>query len=97
MPPPSALWRDQFSGASGLFSLVLRPEEEGRFAERFNRLSVFRLGASWGGTHSLLAPLFLDAERTVDRTYATRPIVRVSVGLEAKEDLLEDLLGVLAG
>ena len=71
-----ALWRKQFSGASGLFSLVLKVEDKRRFAERFNRLSIFRIGASWGGTQSLLAPVFLDKERSVVRTYTGLPIVR---------------------
>jgi cystathionine beta-lyase/cystathionine gamma-synthase len=38
-----------------------------------------------------MAPVILDRERTVDRTYAHKPIVRMSVGLEAKEDLLYEL------
>jgi cystathionine beta-lyase len=91
-----ALWRRQFSGASGVFSVVMAPEDEARFARRFDGLSVFRIGASWGGTHSLLAPVILDGERTVARRYAGPPILRVSVGLEAKEDLADDLMRVLS-
>ncbi|NIA68202.1 cystathionine beta-lyase [Pelagibius litoralis] len=94
--PHHALWQSQFQGASGLFSLVLADEEKARFAERFKSLTVFHLGASWGGTHSVLAPVVLDSERSVNRTYAGRKIIRISAGLESYEDLLCDIETVLA-
>ncbi|MEX0409617.1 PLP-dependent transferase [Aquibium sp. LZ166] len=86
-------WRKRSFGTSGLFTVVLKPEDLGAFRRRFDSLSIFRLGASWGGTHSLLAPVFLDRERSLDRSYARKPLLRISSGLEAKEDLLEDLMG----
>jgi cystathionine beta-lyase len=89
--PDHALWRRQFRGASGLFSVVMKDEDAARLAARFDGLRLFRLGASWGGVQSLLAPTVLDAERTVNRRYADRPIVRLSIGLEAEEDLFDDL------
>jgi cystathionine beta-lyase len=84
-------WKKQFDGASGLFSIVLKEEPMERFAARFNALDVFRLGASWGGTHSILAPVVLDVERTVNRFLAGRKIVRISVGLEDEDGLRRDL------
>lgn len=90
--PYHALWRAQFTGASGLFSVVLKDDDEGRMAARLDKLEIFRLGASWGGVQSLMAPVVLDRERSVDRTYVGRPIVRLSIGLEEKADLLADLL-----
>jgi len=54
--PYYEIWQSQFLGASGLFSVVLADEDEARFATRLDSLQVFRLGASWGGTHSVLAP-----------------------------------------
>ncbi len=89
--PSHAHWKRQFSGASGLFSIVLAEESERDFAARFETLRTFKIGASWGGTHSVLAPVVLDEERTVDRKYALRNILRVSVGLEDEASLREDL------
>jgi len=89
--PDHALWRAQFGGASGLFSAVLRDNDEARLSASLESLRLFRLGASWGGVQSLLAPVVLDKERSVDRSYCGRPIVRLSIGLEEKEDLRADL------
>ena len=94
--PHHERWRNLYRGASGLFSIVLEDEDDATFSARFKSLKVFSLGASWGGTHSLLVPVVLDAERTVNRTYANRKIVRLSAGLESTEDLLEDLAKILA-
>jgi cystathionine beta-lyase len=71
---------------------VLKDDDEARLAGRFDVLRLFRLGASWGGVQSLMAPVVLDKERSVDRTYVGRPIVRLSIGLEEKADLLDDLV-----
>jgi cysteine-S-conjugate beta-lyase len=89
--PYHDLWKSQFSGASGVFSVVLREEDAGRFASRFDGLRTFQIGASWGGAHSIMAPAVIDEERTIDRTYAGKKLVRLSVGLEALADLRADL------
>jgi cysteine-S-conjugate beta-lyase len=85
------LWKKQFKGSSGLFSFVMDEEPERDFAERFNRLTLLKIGASWGGTRSVLAPTVLDTERTINRSYAGRKIIRFSVGLEAVDDLIADI------
>jgi cystathionine beta-lyase len=86
------LWRRYFDGASGVFSILMKPELIDKFARRFDALSVFRLGASWGGTHSVLGPMVINDERTINRSYVGRHVIRVSVGLESKEELERDLL-----
>ena len=90
------LWKKLFTGSSGLFSFVMADGPEQEFADRFTRLRLVRIGASWGGTQSVLAPTVLNAERTVDRSYAGRRIVRFSVGLEAPGDLIADIDRLLA-
>ena len=67
--PTHAQWQQQFRGASGLFSFVLPEESQARTASRFEQLRLFKIGASWGGTQSLLAPTVLGAERTIDKSY----------------------------
>jgi len=90
------LWKRLFKGSSGLFSLVMADEPEQDFADRFTRLELLKIGASWGGTQSVLAPTVLSAERTIDKSYVGKKIVRISVGLEASDDLIADLDRLLA-
>ncbi|MCC7273565.1 MAG: PLP-dependent transferase, partial [Alphaproteobacteria bacterium] len=50
--PGHAIWRRDFAGASGVFSVVLRPEAAPRLQAALSRLRLFAIGASWGGTRS---------------------------------------------
>ncbi len=86
-----ALWERQFRGASGLFSIILAAEDDAIFAARFDQLEIFKLGASWGGNHSILAPVVLDKERTINRIFVGRQIVRISIGLEDEDKLTAEL------
>ena len=87
-----SLWRAQFDRASGLFTVVFNNADVFDDPQLFNRLDHFSLGASWGGTHSVLSPARLDGERSVNREYCDRPLLRVSIGLETYEDLRDDLI-----
>ena len=79
------LHRSQATGASGLLSFRPSFADDGdavcRFAES---LELFQIGISWGGHESLVAPII--AKETGDRW-----IVRLSVGLEGADDLIDDL------
>lgn len=89
--PTHHLWKKQFSGSSGVFSFVMRDEPEENHADRYGRLRLFKIGASWGGTHSLLAPSPLEQTRTVNCTHVGKRVIRLSTGLEASEDLIDDM------
>lgn len=89
--PGHALWRRDFKGASGLFSVVLKPCPERAFRAFINQLKLFRLGFSWGGFESLVMPFDPRAEREATRWPYSGPAFRLHVGLEAKEDLTHDL------
>ena len=91
--PGHRLWQRDFAGASGLFSVVLRPECAPRLADALSNLAVFAIGASWGGTRSLVAPQSPASERSVT-AYSGGPMLRISIGLEDPEDLRADLKGV---
>ncbi|MCD9007825.1 PLP-dependent transferase [Luteimonas sp. XNQY3] len=94
--PGHAQWQRDFRGASGVFSVVLRAEAATRLEDALGRLSVFAIGASWGGTRSLIAPLSLRAERSLaGETLLNGPVVRISVGVEDEDELRDDLLVVL--
>ncbi|MGK9230423.1 cystathionine beta-lyase [Inquilinus limosus] len=93
--PGHALWKRDFRGASGVFSVVLKPETEPRLTAALADLGVFAIGASWGGTRSLIAPMSVTAERTAVPWTAPGPIVRISIGLEGIDDLWADLDQIL--
>lgn len=86
-----ALWKKQFEGNGCLFSFILKPAREAAFSAFFNALRHFPIGASWGGTHSLVA--YYPASQQQARQYppTNQPIVRVSIGLEDPEVLIGDL------
>jgi cystathionine beta-lyase len=87
--PGHALWQRDFSGATGLFGVVLHPQAEERFVALVDALQLFGRGYSWGGYESLLIPSY--AERAVRPwPYAGRT-VRVAAGLEDPADLIDDL------
>jgi cystathionine beta-lyase len=89
--PGHALWKRDFSGSSGLFSIVLKPASEAAVAAFLDGLELFGLGYSWGGYESLAVPFDCARTRTATRFAPGGPTVRFSVGLEDIEDLQADL------
>lgn len=85
-----ALWTSQFSGSNGVFSLALAEEDGEAHGRRYQRLNTFSLGASWGGTHSLLAPSVIIDGRCAGK-YNGKRFLRLSIGLESVSVLLTDL------
>jgi cystathionine beta-lyase len=89
--PGHALWKRDYSGSSGLFSIVLKPASETAVAAFIDGLELFGIGYSWGGYESLALPFDCRPARTATRFDAGGPTVRFSVGLEDIEDLKADL------
>jgi cysteine-S-conjugate beta-lyase len=89
--PGHALWKRDFSGSSGLFSIVLKTASEAAVAAFLDGLELFGLGYSWGGYESLALPFDCTSTRTATRFAPGGPTVRFSVGLEDIEDLKADL------
>ena len=89
--PGHALWKRDYSGSSGLFSIVLKPASDAAVAAFLDGLELFGLGYSWGGYESLALPFDCTASRTATRFAPGGPTVRFSVGLEDIEDLKADL------
>jgi cystathionine beta-lyase len=89
--PGHGLWKRDFTGSSGLFSIVLKPVSEAAVAAFLDSLELFGLGYSWGGYESLAVPFDCTAYRTATRFAPGGPTVRFSVGLEDIEDLKADL------
>ncbi|HET8597364.1 MAG TPA: cystathionine beta-lyase [Castellaniella sp.] len=93
--PGHALWRRDFRGASGLFGLVLKPCPPAALRRFVDSLELFHLGFSWGGFESMVMPLETLPEREASSWPYKGPLVRLHIGLESPEDLIEDLGGAL--
>ncbi len=89
--PGHEFWKRDFSGSSGVFSVVLTEEAEPQLYAALNGLRVFAIGSSWGGSRSLVAPMSVAGARQYDHPRNSRTIVCFSVGLEDETDLREDL------
>jgi len=89
--PGHALWKRDFTGASGLFSVVLKPVPQQAVFAFLDTLQLFGIGASWGGFESLAIPFNCTPVRTATDWQPGGPTVRFHIGLEAVEDLLADL------
>jgi cystathionine beta-lyase len=84
-----ALWERDFTGATGLFGVVLKPMPHKALAAFFDSLELFGMGYSWGGYESLIVPSKLH--RTASKFDAAGPLIRIHAGLEAVDDLETDL------
>ena len=89
--PGHAIWRRDFSGASGLFSFVFKPVTETAVNAFLNELTLFGMGASWGGYESLAIPFDCTRVRTATAWAPGGPTVRLHIGLEDVDDLIGDL------
>jgi cystathionine beta-lyase len=89
--PGHAIWQRDFTGASGLFSIVLKPASREALARMLDGLKLFGMGYSWGGFESLILPIDPTAYRTATKWKAEGPALRLHIGLEDVEDLKADL------
>jgi cystathionine beta-lyase len=89
--PGHAIWKRDFTGACGLFSVVFKPVLERAVHAFLDALTLFGIGASWGGYESLVIPFDCTRVRTATRWAPGGPTVRFHVGLEDVDDLIADL------
>lgn len=89
--PDHAIWKRDFSGASGLFAFELKPCAFEAVAALLDGLELFGLGYSWGGYESLATLAEPAPVRTAVPWTATGPLIRLQIGLEDTDDLLADL------
>lgn len=85
------LWQRDFTGASSLFGVILRPVPQERVAAMLDGLRLFSLGFSWGGFESLVIPTTPQSKRSVTPWQAAGPCLRLAIGLEDPDDLIADL------
>lgn len=89
--PGHEFWKRDFAGSSAVFSVTLKPGAEARLGPALTAMKVFSIGASWGGTRSLIAPMAIKGDRTVKPWEAQGEVLRISVGLEDPSELWSDL------
>ena len=88
--PGHSIWKRDFSGSSGLFSVVYRKPLTRKDLHRcMDSLKLFQMGYSWGGVASLVVTPDLD-EAPNARAYGDR-LVRFYIGLEDPDDLIRDI------
>jgi cysteine-S-conjugate beta-lyase len=85
-----ALWKRDFKGASGVFSFTLIAPYQGYENTVIDGLTLFPIGASWGSARSVVSPQDPGTGRTA-KPWCGGKIIRLSIGLEAPEDLIADL------
>ena len=89
--PGHAIWKRDFTGASGLFSIVLRPAPQKAVDALLDTVKLFGMGYSWGGFESLVIPFDCEGYRTATKWAPGGPTLRLHIGLENIDDLKADL------
>src|SRR5438128_65578 len=89
--PGHAIWKRDFTGASGLFSIVLKPVPQKAVNAFLDALTLFGMGFSWGGYESLVIWFDCAEYRTATRWNPGGPALRFHIGLEDVSDLIADL------
>ena len=92
------LWKKYYTGATGLFSIVIKSKNKSSVIKFVNSLELFGIGYSWGGFESLAILQELRAskdEYSQGRRYfrfnKDEHLVRLHIGLEEPKDLINDL------
>jgi len=92
------LWKKYYTGATGLFSIVIKSKNKSSVIKFVNSLELFGIGYSWGGFESLAILQELRAskdEYSQGRRYfrfnKDEHLVRLHIGLEEPQDLINDL------
>jgi cystathionine beta-lyase len=89
--PGHEIWKRDFKGSSGLFSVILKPCSDKALAAMLDGLELFGMGYSWGGFESLVVPFDCATYRTATQWNPGGHALRFHIGLEDLEDLKADL------
>ncbi len=89
--PYHALFEAQFRAPSGLFSFSIKTQNSNELTTLVEGMTLFSIGESWGGYESLILPSDPRTLRTAKPWTDSDPVVRLSIGLEHPDDLIDDL------
>lgn len=90
--PGHEFFKRDFSAANGLFSFVLKEGDRASITAFVENMQHFKMGFSWGGFESLILGIFgIDKLRTATQWDSSKPLIRLHIGLENVDDLINDL------
>ena len=89
--PGHHIWKRDYTGACGLFAIVLKPVPDKAVMAFLNELTLYGMGASWGGFESLAIPYDVHDYRSATKFEPGGPSIRFHIGLEDVGDLIADL------
>lgn len=89
--PGHEIWKRDFTGASGLFGVVLKEAPKEAVVAMLDGMELFAMGYSWGGYESLVIPTDPARIRTATAWPFKGPSLRLHAGLEDVDDLIADL------
>ena len=90
--PGHVLWKRDFTGACGLFGVVMKEGVTDRaLAAMIDGLELYGIGSSWGGFESLIVPFDPREARSATKWPHAGPCFRIHAGLENIGDLIADL------
>jgi cystathionine beta-lyase len=88
--PGHEIWKRDFTGAGGLFSVIFDASLSEAQVDRFvDSLKLFKIGYSWGGANSLCIPYRMQGIRK--NWHEAGLLVRFYIGLEGADDLIADI------
>lgn len=88
--PGHAVWKRDFTGSTGLFSVLLKSYPRKALAAMVDHMELLGMGFSWGGYESLILPFRADRPNTPSWTH-TGLCLRIHAGLENPDDIIADL------
>lgn len=96
----SAIYRKQCSGPGSMITFLLKDESREAAYRFLDAVKISHLAVSLGGTESLIEhPRTMThsdmTEQALDRCGITNSMIRLSVGLESSDDLIQDLVTAL--
>ena len=90
--PGHEFFKRDFTGSNGLFSFVLNKGNRKALTIFLDSLEHFKMGYSWGGYESLVLGIAnVQALRSATTWPHEYPLIRLHIGLENVDDLIDDL------
>lgn len=90
--PGHDIFKRDFTGSNGLFSFVLNRGDQASLNALLDGMKHFKMGYSWGGFESLiLGNTNTGKLRTATQWPYKYPLIRLHIGLEDPDDLIDDL------
>ncbi len=89
--PGNDVFRRDFDRGCGVFGVLLHEVERPALARMLEGMQIFDMGYSWGGFESLIIPQHPLSERTAVPFAESGTLLRLSIGLEAADELVQDL------